>query len=104
VRVDNPVPAPRRGQGLRAKSRGVLGHLGPGRPRGGGRLVQSPRRLPESLDRDEVGAFVADLLTRRDRAIAMLMLLGGLRAGVWAAIVNLALARGGIYTPVFDVN
>ena len=37
------------GQGLRAKSRGVLGHLGPGRPRSGGRLVRSPRRLPESL-------------------------------------------------------
>ncbi len=34
-RADNPVPAPRRGQGLRVKSRGVLGHLGPGRPRGG---------------------------------------------------------------------
>jgi integrase/recombinase XerC len=80
-RADNPVPAPRRGQGLRAKSRGVLGHLGPGRPRAGGRLVRAPRRLPESLDRDEVGAFVADLLTHRDRAIALLMVLGGLRAG-----------------------
>ena len=41
-RADNPVPAPRRGQGLRAKSRGVLAHLGPGLPRGGGRLVQEP--------------------------------------------------------------
>jgi site-specific recombinase XerD len=80
-RADNPVPASRRGQGLRAKSRGVLGHLGPGRPRAGGRLVRSSRRLPEWLDRDEVGAFLADLLTHRDRAIVMLMLLGGLRAG-----------------------
>jgi integrase/recombinase XerC len=80
-RVDNPVPAPRRGQGLRAKSRGVLGHLGPGRSRSGGRLVRAPRRLPESLDRDEVGMFLADLLTHRDRAIALVMLLGGLRAG-----------------------
>jgi integrase/recombinase XerC len=80
-RADNPVPVPRRGQGLRAKSRGVLGHLGPGRRRSGGRLVRSPRRLPESLDRDEVGAFLADLLTYRDRAIVLLMLLGGLRAG-----------------------
>src|SRR6266536_187149 len=26
VRADNPVPAPRRGQGLRPKVRGVLGH------------------------------------------------------------------------------
>lgn len=96
-RIDNPVPAPRRGQGLRVKSRGVLGHLGPGRPRGGGRLVQSPRRLPESLGRDEVGAFVADLLTHRDRAVAMLMLLGGLRAGevrgLRLADVDVALRR-----------
>lgn len=81
ARADNPVPAPRRGQGLRAKSRGLLGHLGPGRPRAGGRLVRSPRRLPESLDRDEVGVFLADLLTHRGRAIVMLMLLGGLRSG-----------------------
>jgi hypothetical protein len=27
VRADNPVPSPRRGQGLRPKARGVLGHL-----------------------------------------------------------------------------
>ena len=80
-RAENPVPAPRRGQGLRAKSRGVLGHLGPGRPRTGGRLVRSPRRLPESLDRDEVAAFLVNLLTHRDRAIVLAMLLGGLRAG-----------------------
>lgn len=96
-RADNPVPAPRRGQGLRAKSRGVLGHLGPGRPRAGGRLVRSPRRLPESLDRDEVGAFLADLLTHRDRAIVMLMLLGGLRAGevrrLLLADIDIALRR-----------
>ena len=96
-RVDNPVPAPRRGQGLRAKSRGVLGHLGPGRPRSGGRLVRSPRRLPESLDRDEVAAFVTDLLTHRDRAIVLLMLLGGLRAGevrrLRLADVDVALRR-----------
>ena len=41
-------------------------------------MVQ-PRRLPESLDRGEVAAFVADLGTARDRAIALVMLLGGLR-------------------------
>jgi integrase/recombinase XerC len=56
ARAENPVPAPRRGQGLRAKSRGVLGHLGPGRPRGGGRLVRAPQRLPEALDTEEVAA------------------------------------------------
>jgi integrase/recombinase XerC len=80
-RTDNPVPAPRRGQGVRAKSRGALGHLGPGRSRSGGQLVRAPRRLPESLDRDDLGAFLADLLTHRDRAITLAMLLGGLRAG-----------------------
>ena len=96
-RADNPVPAPRRGQGLRAKSRGVLGHLGPGRARAGGRLVRSPRRLPEALDPDEVSVFVADLLTHRDRAIALLMLLGGVRAGevrqLRLADVDVALRR-----------
>jgi site-specific recombinase XerD len=96
-RTENPVPAPRRGQGLRAKSRGVLGHLGPGRPRAGGRLVRGLRRLPESLDRDEVAAFLANLLTHRDRAIVLLMLLGGLRAGevrrLRLAEVDVALRR-----------
>lgn len=80
VRSDNPVPAARRSSGARVR-RGLLGHLGSGRPRGGGRLVRTPRRLPESLEPDEVSAFVADLGTARDRAIALLMLLGGLRAG-----------------------
>jgi len=80
VRGDNPVPAARRSSGARVR-RGLLGHLGPGRPRGGGRLVRAPRRLPESLEPAEVARFVADLDTARDRAIALVMLLGGLRAG-----------------------
>jgi integrase/recombinase XerC len=80
VRAENPVPAARRSSGLRPKQRGLLGHIGPGRPRTGGRLVRAPRRLPESLDAAEVAAFVADLATHRDRAIALAMLLGGLRA------------------------
>jgi len=79
-RDDNPVPSPRRGQGLRPKARGMLGHLGPGRARGGGRLVRQPRRLPESVDTADVSAFLADLGTRRDRAITLAMVLGGLRA------------------------
>lgn len=33
ARASNPVPAPRRGAGLRPKARGPLGHLGPGRTR-----------------------------------------------------------------------
>ena len=42
-RSDNPVPSPRRGQGLRRSERGLLGHLGPGRARSDGRLVRQPR-------------------------------------------------------------
>jgi integrase/recombinase XerC len=81
ARADNPVPAPRHGQGLRPKSRGLLGHLGPGRVRGGGRLVRQTRRLPESLDPVDVSLFLAGLGSYRDRAIVLAMLLGGLRAG-----------------------
>lgn len=81
ARADNPVPSPRRGQGLRPKARGMLGHLGPGRVRGGGRLVRQERRLPESLDSADVSMFLTDLGSYRDRAIVLAMVLGGLRAG-----------------------
>jgi integrase/recombinase XerC len=81
VRDDNPVPAPRRAAGLRVKRRGLLGHVETSRPRGGGRLVRQPHRLPESLEPEEVAAFLADLNTHRDRAMVLAMLLGGLRAG-----------------------
>ena len=80
IREANPVPAPRRGQGLRPTSRGLLGHLGPGRARGGGRLVREQRRLPESLDLTDVQAFLSGLRTHRDRAMVLAMLLGGLRS------------------------
>lgn len=80
VRATNPVPAPRRGQGLRPSARGMLGHLGPGRARGGGRLVREQRRLPESLELDDVQAFLFGLCTHRDRAMVLAMLLGGLRS------------------------
>jgi integrase/recombinase XerC len=80
ARADNPVPAARRSSGLRASRRGLLGHIGPGRPRSGGRLVRQPRRLPESLEPEDVAAFLMDLRTFRDRAITLAMLLGGLRA------------------------
>ncbi|HSH62272.1 MAG TPA: hypothetical protein VK988_22010, partial [Acidimicrobiales bacterium] len=46
----------------------------------GGRLVRQPRRLPESLRPDEVAAFLSDLCTHRDRAMALATLLGALRA------------------------
>jgi integrase/recombinase XerC len=89
ARTTNPVPVPRRSSGLRPKSRGMLGHLGPSRRRGTGRLVRQPNRLPEAVDPDDVAAFLADLLTHRDRAVVLLMVLGGLRS---AEVRNLRLA------------
>ena len=81
VRADNPVPVARRSP-AGARRRGLLGHLGTSRHRSsGGRLVVAPRLLPESLDLDEVRDFIADLGIARDRAVALVMLLGGLRAG-----------------------
>jgi integrase/recombinase XerC len=80
VRRDNPVPPGRRSTGLRATRRGLLGHVAGRRPRSGGRLVRQDRRLPESVAAEEVAAFVADLDTHRDRAMALAMVLGGLRA------------------------
>ena len=79
-RTDNPVPSPRRGQGLHRSERGLLGHLGPGRARAGGRLVRQPRLLPESLSASDIDVFVATLGSHRDRAIVLAMLLGGLRS------------------------
>ncbi len=97
VRVDNPVPAARRSSGLRAKRRGLLGHAASGRSGAGGRLVREPRRLPESLDRKEISGFLADLGTYRDRAMVLLMALGGLRAaevrGLRLADVEMGLRR-----------
>ena len=75
----SPVPAPRRSSGLRAR-RGLLGHIPARHPRPGGRLVRQHRLLPESLELAEVEAFLTDLGTHRDRAMVLLMLLGGLRA------------------------
>jgi len=81
TRDDCPVPAARRSSGARAKRRGLLDHISPGRPGTGERLVRETRRLPESLEADDVDEFFADLLTYRGRAIMLAMLLGGLRAG-----------------------
>jgi site-specific recombinase XerD len=78
-RADNPVPAARRASGLRGQHQGLLGHVAT-RFRPGGRLVREPQRLPESLPAEDVTAFLADLDTHRDRAMALAMVLGGLRA------------------------
>lgn len=80
ARSENPVPPGRRSTGLRAPRRGMLGHLGSQRARANGRLVRQGRRLPDSLDPDDVATFIADLETHRDRAIVLAMVLGGLRA------------------------
>ena len=88
LRADSPVPAARRSSGLRAARRGMLGHAGRAGQRGG-RLVREQRRLPEALEPAEVAAFTAGLSTCRDRAMVLLMLLGGLRA---AEVRNLRLA------------
>jgi integrase/recombinase XerC len=89
TRDENPVPAARRSSGLRSARRGLLGHISSGRSRGGGQLVRQPQRLPESLDTNDVAAFLADLETHRDRAIVLAMVFGGLRA---AEVRNLLLA------------
>ncbi len=71
ARADNPVPSPRRGQGLRPAARDLLGHLGPGRPRAGGRRLRQPRRLPESLPAGEpVTEAGLRSLFRRHRAVS----------------------------------
>lgn len=79
ARSDNPVPAARRASGVRGGHRGLLGHVA-SRPRSGGRLVREPQRLPECVTTEDVTAFLADLDTHRDRAMALAMVLGGLRA------------------------
>jgi integrase/recombinase XerC len=80
AREDNPVPVVRRSSGWRTPHRGLLGHVSSGRPRGGGRLVRQPQRLPENLDVADVRTFLSDLETHRDRAIVLAMVFGGLRA------------------------
>ncbi|MBB5156822.1 tyrosine-type recombinase/integrase [Saccharopolyspora phatthalungensis] len=52
---------------------------GSSRTRRGGALIRTPRTLPRILTPQEVDAFLGALRTRRDRAMALAMLLGGLR-------------------------
>jgi len=89
----SPVPAPRRSSGLRTR-RGLLGHVQARHPRPGGRLVREQARLPECLELAEVEAFLADLGTHRDRAMVLLMLLGGLRAGEVRGLLLAAVDMG----------
>ena len=85
----SPVPrgpaARRTALGERA---GLLAHLDRPKPRSKLR-VREPRRLPRGLDRAETAALLGSFRTDRDRAIAGLMLLSGLRS---AEVLGLAVA------------
>jgi site-specific recombinase XerD len=91
--VANPVPkgpaARRAAAGERA---GLLAHLGRPKPRSKLR-VREPRRLPRGLDRAETAALLGSFRTDRDRAIAGLMLLSGLRS---AEVLGLRVADADI--------
>ena len=79
-RAANPVVRRRElGVGPKRRQGGLLAHVG--RPVGRSRLrVREPRRLPRALAPQESIALLASLRTWRDRAIAGLMLLSGLRS------------------------
>jgi len=91
--VPSPVPrgpaARRAATGERA---GLLAHLDKPRPRSKLR-VREPRRLPRGLDRAETAALLSSFRTDRDRAIAGLMLLSGLRS---AEVLGLRVADADI--------
>jgi integrase/recombinase XerC len=86
-----PSPVPRGAAARRAAAgehSGLLAHLN--RPKARSRLrVREPRRLPRGLDRAETAALLGSFRTDRDRAIAGLMLLSGLRS---AEVLGLAIA------------
>ena len=77
---DNPVPVARRSSGCAHRTMGCSDtRARDGRGTAAG-CVRQPQRLPESLDVADVGAFLVDLGTHRDRAIVLAMVFGGLRA------------------------
>ena len=77
----NPVPKGREARSATAGERtGLLAHLVRPKRRSALRL-REPRRLPRALDRRETTALLGSLRSWRDRAMAGLMLLCGLRAG-----------------------
>lgn len=76
----NPVPkGPAARRSTRAERSGMLAHLNKPKPRSRLR-VREPRRLPRGLNRRETQELLASLRTDRDRAMAGLMLLSGLRS------------------------
>lgn len=78
--IPSPVP---RGREARVASKvergGLLGHLAKPAPRSALR-VREPRRLPRGLQPEETRALLGSLRSIRDRSIAGLMLLSGLRS------------------------
>jgi site-specific recombinase XerD len=76
----NPVPkGAQRRRTVRQERDGLLGHLSTAKP--SSRLrVRQPRRLPQGLDAGEASALLDSFRTWRDKAIAGLMLLSGLRS------------------------
>jgi site-specific recombinase XerD len=79
---DTPSPVPKgagRRQAGRAGHGGLLGHLASPRPTSKLR-VRQPRRLPRGLDAADATALLDSFRCRRDKAIAGLMLLSGLRS------------------------
>jgi site-specific recombinase XerD len=79
---DMPTPVPKgaaRRRAGRAERGGLLGHLAAPRPVSKLR-VRQPRRLPRGLDADQATALLDSFRSWRDKAIAGLMLLSGLRS------------------------
>ena len=91
-------PVPHGGPARRATAgerSGLLAHLR--KPKQRSRLrVREPRRLPRGLDRTEATALVSSLRTDRDRAIAGLMLLSGLRSAevLGLRVLDVDIGRG----------
>jgi site-specific recombinase XerD len=78
--VSNPVPRGRQAKGLARGARsGLLAHVAAPAPRSRLRL-REPQRLPRGLSREESTLLLGSLRSWRDRAIAGLMLLSGLRS------------------------
>jgi integrase len=79
---DAPSPVPRgaaRRQAGPSERGGLLGHLAVPSPSAKLR-VRQPRRLPKGLDAGQATALLASFRSWRDKAIAGLMLLSGLRS------------------------
>jgi len=92
----NPLPkGPAARRAARGERTGLLAHLARPKPRSQLR-VREPRRLPRGLDRAETAALMSSFRTDRDRAIAGLMLLSGLRSAevLGLRVADIDIGRG----------